>query len=173
LSPDSAPIKAKSPPQDSKPNLEDVRRRALFSIGQIALAMAAQPQSRDQTLADLQGLAVEPLLRDRIAVATAKSKGKDRTIDGAIAGLEIWASVSDDDDAKIRQQIQTSTFPVGLKPEEWASGDKEWLPDFIAPSRKQVSAVVANVRQIVPSGGVCIHPAAARQLEPEQKKHRK
>jgi hemolysin-activating ACP:hemolysin acyltransferase len=129
--------------------------------------MAAQPRYRHQTLADLQGLVVEPLLRDRIAVATAKSNDKDVTVDGAVAGIAIWASVSDEVDAKIRQQIETSTFPVRLKPEDWTSGDKVWLLDVIAPSRKLASAVVANLRQIVKAVEIRIHPVAARQVDPE------
>ena len=41
--------------------------------------------------------------------------------------LRIWASVSDDVDAKIREQIQARTFTVRLKADDWASGDRHGI----------------------------------------------
>ena len=47
-------------------------------------------------------------------------------------GVAIWASVSAEVDAEIRQQIQAGVFPVRLKAEAWNSGKINWLIDVIA-----------------------------------------
>jgi cytolysin-activating lysine-acyltransferase len=134
-------------------------------VGQIALALAVEPRYRHQTLADLQALVLEPLLRSRIAIAMAGGKDED-PVGAATAGIAFWASVSDEVDAKIREQIKAGVFPVRLKPQEWASGDKAWLLDVIAPSRKLASMVLANFRQVVKEGDLRVHPMAARMVEP-------
>lgn len=54
--------------------LADLRTRIQSSVGQVVLAMANLPRYRNQTLADLSHLVLEPLLRDRLANATARPK---------------------------------------------------------------------------------------------------
>jgi hemolysin-activating ACP:hemolysin acyltransferase len=112
------------------------------------MAMAALPRYRHQSLADLHHLVLEPLVRDRIAIATPKAPDGAEGEIGALAGIAVWASVSDEVDAKIREQIKAQAFPIRLKPEEWASGDTVWLLDVIAPSQKLATAVLANFRQV-------------------------
>jgi cytolysin-activating lysine-acyltransferase len=120
---------------------------------------------RRQSIADLQSLVLEPLMRDRVAIAT----GKDE--DGALAGIAFWATVSDAVDAKIREQIKGGAFPIRLKPEDWNSGEHIWLFDVIAPSQKMASSVLANFKQVVKQGGdVRIHPMVVRQVDPEMLK---
>ena len=103
------------------------------------------PRYRHQTLADLQHLVVEPMTRDCI---------------------EIWASVSDAVDAKIREQIQARVFPVRLKAEDWTSGETTWLLDVIAPSQKVATAVLANFKQVVKDKPVRIHPLVSQLVDP-------
>jgi cytolysin-activating lysine-acyltransferase len=43
--------------------------------------------------------------------------------DDALAGIAIWAKVSPEVDAKIREQIGSKVFPIRLKPADWASGE--------------------------------------------------
>jgi cytolysin-activating lysine-acyltransferase len=75
-----------------------------------------------------------PPRRDRIAIA--HPKGTDRTALVDIAGFAIWASVSQEVDEKIQEQIKTGTFRVRLKPEDWTTGPVNWLLDVIAPDAK-------------------------------------
>jgi cytolysin-activating lysine-acyltransferase len=86
-----------------------------------------------------------------------------------IAGFAIWASVSQEVDAKIREQIKTGTFPIRLKPEDWQSGDINWLLDVIAPDRKATGQVIANFRQVVKEGDLRIHPLVAGLVDAEMR----
>jgi hypothetical protein len=105
-------------------------------------------------------LVIEPLLRDRIAVASAEPRpGAAPSLnDGRVVGVAIWAKVSAEVDAKIREQIKAGVFPIRLKPQDWASGDIAWLLDVIAPSKKQATALLANMRQVVKEGNLLVHP---------------
>ncbi|MCA3160286.1 MAG: toxin-activating lysine-acyltransferase [Burkholderiales bacterium] len=155
-----------SSPADTEKTAK-IRTRLQATIGQIALAMSMAARYRHQSLADLQHLVLDPLLRDRIAIASAKDSPEAETASGPLAGIAIWASVSDEVDTKIREQIKTGAFPVRLKPEDWASGDHYWLFDVIAPSQKMSTSVLANFKQVVKQGEVYIHPIVARMVDPE------
>ena len=132
------------------------------SVGEVVLAMLNLPRYRNQTLADLMHLVVEPMTRDRIAIARAGGEGKMEET----AGIAIWASVSDEVDAKIREQIQARVFPVRLKAEDWNSGDTHWLLDVIAPSQKVATAVLANFKQVVKDKPIRIHPLVSQLVDP-------
>lgn len=147
-------------------NIAEMRHRIHAAVGQVVLAMSAVPRYRHLPLGDLQTLVLEPLIRDRIAIASAKKEEGVDAAAGPLAGVAIWASVSDDVDAKIREQIKAGVFPIKLKPEDWVSGDKAWLLDVIAPSQKLASSVLANFRQLVKQGDVRIHPIVARMVDP-------
>ena len=84
-----------------------------------------------------------------------------------IAGLAIWASVSDEVDARIREQIKAGVFPVRLKAEDWISGDNNWLLDVIAPDQKATARVIANFKQVVKDGELRLHPMVARLVDAE------
>lgn len=137
------------------------------AIGQVVLALSVVPRYRHCPLAELQFLVVEPLLRDRLAIATGKPSKAGAETDGALAGIAIWASLSDEADQRLREQIKAGVFPVRLKPADWASGSNIWLLDVIAPTRQLASAVLANLRQVLPSDELSVHPVAAAQVEPE------
>jgi cytolysin-activating lysine-acyltransferase len=157
-----------APTPEMAKQIADVRGRIHAAVGQVVLAMSVVPRYRHQTIADLQTLVLEPLMRDRIAIASSKNDDGTEGPGGALAGIAFWATVSDAVDAKIREQIKGGTFPINLKPEEWNSGDKVWLLDVIAPSQKMASSVLANFKQVVKSGAeVRIHPMVARQVDPE------
>jgi cytolysin-activating lysine-acyltransferase len=138
------------------------KTRLQASIGEVVLAMLNLPRYRNQTLADLMHLVVEPMTRDRIAIAKAGGEGKVEET----AGIAIWASVSDEVDAKIREQIQARVFPIRLKSEDWASGETTWLLDVIAPSQKVATAVLANFKQVVKDKPVRIHPIVTQLVDP-------
>jgi cytolysin-activating lysine-acyltransferase len=66
-----------------------------------------------------------------------------------MVGFAIWANVSEEVDAKIREQTTAGVFPVRLKPEDWASGSINWLLDVVAPTAMLATAVLANLRQVI------------------------
>ena len=102
------------------------------------------------------------MIRDRIAIAKSGGDGKLEET----AGIAIWASVSDEVDAKIREQIQARVFPIRLKAEDWNSGDTHWLLDVIAPSQSVATAVLTNFKQVVKDKPVRIHPIVSQLVDP-------
>ena len=145
--------------------IAEVRAQVRESFGKITMAMMGLPRYRSQTLADLQHLILDPLIRDRVAIAYPN--GKDRSELTDIAGVAIWASVSEEVDAKIRDQIKGGSFPIRLKPDDWTSGEINWLFDVIAPDQKTTADVIANFKQVVKGGDLRLHPVVARLVDEE------
>ena len=145
--------------------IAELRSHVRESFGKVAMAMMMLPRYRHQTLADLQHLVLEPLIRDRIAIAQPGAASKNPLSD--IAGVAIWASASDEVDERIRDQIKAGTFPVRLKAEDWNSGSINWLLDVIAPDAQATAAVIANFRQVVKEGSLRLHPIVTRMVDEE------
>ena len=142
-----------------------VRSQVRESFGKIVMAMMMLPRYRRQTLDDLQHLVLEPLMRDRIAIAYPGEAEQGQLSD--IAGLAIWANVSEEVDAAIREQIKAGVFPLRLKAEEWTSGPINWLLDVIAPDQRTTARVIANFRQVVKEGSLRLHPLVTRLVDEE------
>ena len=145
--------------------IADVRTKVHETFGKVALAMTALPRYKNQSISDLGHILLNPLIRDRVAIA---SQQKDEiSLEDSLTGIAIWASVSEEVDAKIREQIKAGVFPVRLKPDDWVSGDINWLLDVIAPNQKLTTSVIANFRQVIKEGDVRMHPLVARLVDPE------
>lgn len=142
-----------------------LRAQVRESFGAVVMAMMALPRYRHQTLADLQTLVLEPLIRDRIAMAQATAATDTGPAD--LTGIAIWASVSEEVDTRIREQVKAGAFPVRLKPEDWNSGPINWLLDVMAPDRATTGRVIANFGKVVQGGDLRIHPVVAGLVEAE------
>ncbi len=142
-----------------------VRTKVHETFGKVALAMMAVPRYRHQSVTDLKEILLEPLIRDRVAIASATPK--EGTGAEMLSGIAIWASVSEEVDTKIREQIKAGVFPVRLKPEDWTSGSINWLFDVIAPNQRLTTAVIANFRQVIKEGDMRIHPLVTRLVDPD------
>ena len=151
---------------EMRAKIAELRTRVRLNMGQVVLAMMNLPRYRHQALGDLTHLVLDPMMRDRIAIAHRTLDGKPLGEDD-IAGIAIWASVSDAVDAKITEQVKAGVFPVRLASEDWASGDTVWLLDVIAGDRKAATAVLANFRQLSRERDVKIHPIVARLVDAE------
>lgn len=125
--------------------------------------MMMLPRYRQQSLADLQHLVLEPLVRDRVAIAYPGEGGPLADL----AGVAIWASVSEEVDRAIRDQIKAGVFPIRLKPADWNSGSINWLLDVLAPNQRTTASVIANFRQLVQEGTLRLHPIVTRLVDPE------
>ncbi|HEX8061743.1 MAG TPA: toxin-activating lysine-acyltransferase [Allosphingosinicella sp.] len=157
--PDSS---AAQPDPEVRKALAALRAHVRESFGQAVLAMMMLPRYRSLSLDDLQDLVLEPLLRDRLAIAypgEAEGPGTE------MVGLAIWASVSEEADVRIRDQIRAGTFPVRLSGEDWNSGSINWLFDVIAPDAKSTARVIANFKQVVKQGSLRLHPHVARLVD--------
>lgn len=148
--------------------LAELRAHLRQSFGQVVMSMMVLPRYRHQTVMDLNHLVLEPLIRDRIAMAYASgSKAEPGKPGPDVAGMAIWASVSEEVDARIREQIKAGVFPVRLKPEDWNSGDINWLLDVLANDKKTAGNVIANFKQVVKAGELRMHPIIARLVDKE------
>ncbi|WP_299866288.1 toxin-activating lysine-acyltransferase [uncultured Hoeflea sp.] len=117
---------------------------------------------------ELAHLVIDPLVRDCIAIASPKpAEDADPKAALAPAAIAIWASVSDEVDATIKEQIKSGAFPVRLKANDWKSGDHVWLLDVIAPTRDLATAVLASFNRIAKTRSLSIHPLVARLVDPE------
>ncbi len=142
-----------------------LRSQVRENFGKVVMAMMMLPRYRRQTLDDLQHLVLDPLMRDRIAIAYPG--GADAGPLSDIAGLALWANVSEEVDAAIREQIRAGVFPLRLKAEDWTSGPINWLLDVIAPDQKTTARVIANFRQVVKEGSLRLHPLVTRLVDEE------
>ena len=113
--------------------VDALRANIQLSVGQIVLAVINLARYRHQTIADLSHLLIEPLLRDRVAIAHRQVKGADGAVkvdEASVAGIAIWATVSDAVDAGIAEQVKAGVFPVRLGAGDWLGGDNVWLLDL-------------------------------------------
>lgn len=143
--------------------ISQVRNQVRESFGKVAMAMMVLPRYRHHTLADLNHMILEPLIRDRIAIAYPPKDDKNPLAD--MAGMAIWASVSQEVDAKIREQIKAGVFPVRLSADEWTSGEINWLLDVIAPNQKMTTSVIASFKQVVKEGDLRLHPIVTKLVD--------
>ena len=143
-----------------------IRSKIHETFGKVALAFAASPRHRHLCVGDLLPLVFDPLLHDRVAIAHA-AKAETKFDDGSLVGIAIWASVSEQVDTSIREQIKAGVFPVRLKSDDWTSGKINWLLDLVAPSPQLATAVIANFKQVVRGGELRIHPLVSSLLDGE------
>jgi hemolysin-activating ACP:hemolysin acyltransferase len=141
-----------------------MRSQVRQTFGQVVMALMGLPRYRHQSIMDLSQLVLEPLVRDRIAIAHSKS---DEGELNDIAGMAIWASVSEEVDARIREQIKAGVFPIKLRAEDWNSGDINWLLDVLASDSKTTGAVIANFKQVIKEGDLRLHPIITRLVDEE------
>lgn len=166
---EARPQKSPELSDEARATLAEIRERLEKTVGQLVLMLMNVPRYRYQTLADLTGLLIEPLLRDRIAIAHAKGPvgvDAEAAVPATPVGVAIWASVDQATDAKIQEQVKAGAMPIRLSGNEWASGEKVWLLDVIAPTREAASAVLANFGRIAGEREVQLHPIVASSVDP-------
>ena len=149
---------------ESRRKFTEARDKLHRTFGQVVLALSVVSRYRHQTLADLESIILRPLTLDRVAMATTVPKEGDAP---SLTGIAIWASVSEEVDAKIREQVGAGVFPVRLKSDEWTSGDNNWLLDIVAPNPEAAMSVIGSFRQVVKGGRLNIHPSVVRALPKE------
>ena len=144
--------------------IASLRSHVRESFGKVVMAMMMLPRYRQQTLADLQHLVLEPLIRDRIAIA---ERSGENAAASDIAGVAIWASLSDEAEGRLMDQVRGGNWPLKLRGEDWNSGTNNWLIDVIAPDQKATANVIANFGKVVKDGSLKLHPLVARLVDEE------
>ncbi|TZG32925.1 toxin-activating lysine-acyltransferase [Agrobacterium sp. B1(2019)] len=151
---------------------DDVIRKLLqakgqiFSVfGQVVFALSSVPRYRSQSLSDLSHLVIDPLSHDRIVIASKKEDDGTEETTLAPNAIAIWASVSEDVDVKIVEQVKAGVFPVRLKPTDWNSGQIVWLLDVIAPTRELATSVLSNFHTVAKQSQIKVHPVIGRLVD--------
>lgn len=152
---------------DTVQKVVQLRGRLQVALAQVVMAMAAAPRYRYVPLKDISEMVLEPLMRDRIAIATPNPEKADPIAKDTMAGVAIWATVSDEVEEKIREQIKAGVFPLRLAPSDWTSGDNTWLLDVIAPSKPEATAVFRHFAAQVKKGPMKLHPLISRSVDLE------
>ena len=134
------------------------------ALGKAVLLMIGQQRYRWLGMGELERVLINPLARNRVAIV-AQGAGEGRP--PRLAGMAIWANVSEKVDAAICDQINDNVFPLNLKPGDWDSGNVNWILDIIAPDHAAAKQVAFAVRDMMPAGDIRIHPAAARAIGEE------
>lgn len=143
--------------------LGEFRQQVRASFAQVVMAMIDLPRYRHCALADLEHLVMAPLVRGCIVVVHARTRASvDPSPNDPVAGIAIWAKVSGEVDAKIREQIKTGVFPIRLKAEDWTSGEIAWLLDVLAPDQSSAAAVVDFFRKNLAEDKLSVHPVVGR-----------
>ena len=73
--------------------LSQLRAQVRENFGKVVMTMMMLGRYRHSTLSDMQHLVLDPLIRDRIAVVQHKTTDENPLAD--IAGIVVWATVSD------------------------------------------------------------------------------
>ena len=156
--------------------INKMRDSFMVKMGQIVMSLMGVPRYSHQPIKDLQTLCLVPLMRNRIAIATAPKKedAPETSLAAPLMGIAIWASVSEEVDVNIREQVKAGIFPIKMKPEDWTSGEIVWLLDVIAPSKEIGANVIANFNQVLKqqklgenTGQIRLHPVIKRLIGDE------
>lgn len=158
--------KAQPIPPEVFEKLMAVRTKAHEVFGRIVVSIMNVPRYRHLSVSDLQHVILEPLIHDRIMFAQPKA-ANGKPDENAAFGTAIWASVSEEVDAKIKEQIKAGVFPVRLQPNDWASGKINWLLDVITPNEAITEGVLGNFLVMKKDEERHVHPAIVRNLKPE------
>lgn len=148
--------------EETKKKLAGAKAALQSTFGQVVLAMSSVPRYRSQMISDLSHLVIDPLINDRVAIATPKSANGIEP-----PAIAIWATASSEVDARIVEQTKAGVFPIRLKPEDWKSGEIVWLLDVIAPTRELATMVLTHFHQVAKQGNIKIHPMVAHLVDPE------
>ncbi len=97
------------------------------------------PEFEKVTLANMKALVAPAVLSGQYIVAMAKSAKSGHLAPAAVA---FWASVSDDVDKRLSQNLDT--FSIAAK--EWRGGDNAWLV-MLAGDRRALNPMLAKLQK--------------------------
>lgn len=156
---------SETPPPPDPERIAKMRAALRENFGKVVMAMMVMPRYRSQHVSDLQASVLDPMLRDRVVIAYPAQE--DGAPPADMAGFALWASVSEEVDQRIREQIKAGTWPLRLRPEDWTSGDIHWLLDVVATDREMAAKVIGNFGKLIGGEQLRLHPIITRLVEPE------
>lgn len=101
------------------------------SFGEMVSFLMRSAHYKHYSLADLEWLLLPPIMHNQFLVIEARSKENGASMS---VGLALWASVSEDVDKRLSENLDR---PIKLRPDEWQSGEINWLVDVIGEEKIQ------------------------------------
>jgi len=144
----------------SATGLAERRAQVARHLGELIFAVSRLERYRAMSVADVDALLVQPLMRRRIVFHRSSKEA------AGPEGIAIWASVSDEVSARLGAAANSGTFPLPLQPEEWSSGDNVWLIDVIAPTKAFASATFRAFGVLMGERTFRIHPIILQNIDP-------
>lgn len=109
-------------------------------LGQIAWLLSVSPRHRTLQFADLEWLVMPPVLNKQFHLFW---EGK-RPV-----GVALWAFLDEAREAKAEAALADQQALVRFEAEDWASGDRLWLVELVAPfatpENRQAELMVADL----------------------------
>ncbi len=102
-------------------------KMAAAAFGEIVALFMRSPGHKHYSLSDLEWMVLPAVMSNQFAFANAKAKNNASL--SVPVGVALWARVSEEVDAEISSNLDR---PLRLRPDQWSSGDINWLVDVIA-----------------------------------------
>ena len=118
------------------------------NFGKIVSVLMRSKAHKFLSLADLEWLVLPALSHNQFCIAEAKNESNHTVMP---VGLVLWASVSNDVDRKLSENLDT---PIKLRPDEWNCGDNIWLVEVVGeaqiinPMLKQLCGTTFNNKPV-------------------------
>ncbi|GAA6210907.1 hypothetical protein NBRC116602_06470 [Hyphomicrobiales bacterium 4NK60-0047b] len=103
------------------------------SFGEMVSLLMRSAHYKHYSLADLEWLLLPPLMHNQFLVVEARSKENGASVP---VGLALWASVSEEVNERLSENLDR---PIKLRPDEWQSGEINWLVDMIGDDKMKQS----------------------------------
>jgi hemolysin-activating ACP:hemolysin acyltransferase len=103
------------------------------SFGEMVSLLMRSAHYKHYSLADLEWLLLPPIMHNQFLVVEARSKENGASVP---VGLALWASVSEEVNERLSENLDQ---PIKLRPDEWQSGEINWLVDMIGDDKMKQS----------------------------------
>ena len=103
----------------SSPNAAVPAKTVSHVLGEITWLLSQSPIHKNLFIADLEWFAMPAILLEQFRIYQGA--------DGQPAGLILWGAISDETEARLRQN------QVRLAPHEWKGGPNLWLIEMVSP----------------------------------------
>ncbi len=103
------------------------------SFGEMVSLLMRSAHYKHYSLADLEWLVLPPLMHNQFLVVEARSKENGASVP---VGLALWARVSEDVNKRLSENLDR---PIKLRPDEWQSGEINWLVDMMGDDKMKQS----------------------------------
>ena len=113
------------------------------TFGEMVSLLMRSSHYKHYSLAELEWLLLPPLMHNQFLVVEARSKENGASVP---VGLALWARVSEDVNKRLSENLDR---PIKLRPDEWQSGEINWLVDMIGDD-KMKQPMVQKIKSELP-----------------------